>query len=148
MDGLTYDLHKLTARLDRIADGLLLRHCGVSYSRFLALFGVREGAASQRQLAGWLGQTEPSTSRMVGVLADTGLLEVATVAGAGNRRHLQLSEEGAELVDRCCRLLEGRFEDLTTRSGVSHESYQHDTRRLLAQLDSDEQAGSPSAGAA
>jgi len=49
---LSYELHKLTAQLDRAADALLRRHEGVSYPRFLALFGVREGAASQRELAG------------------------------------------------------------------------------------------------
>jgi DNA-binding MarR family transcriptional regulator len=145
---LSYELHKLTAQLDRAADGLLRRHEGVSYSRFLALFGVREGAASQRELAGWLGQTEPSTSRMVGVLADDGLLDVTRVAGAGNRRKLQLTEGGDELVDRCGRLLEGRFEELVKRSGVPYASYHRHTRRLLSQLDAVQRAVSNPRGAA
>jgi DNA-binding MarR family transcriptional regulator len=135
---LSYDLHKLTARLDRAADGLLRSHAGVSYSRFLALFAVNEGAASQRELAGWLGQTEPSTSRMVGVLAAQGLLNATTVAGAGNRRRLELTASGTELVDRCGRLLEGRFGDLVKRSGVPYAAYQRHTRRLLSQLDTDQ----------
>jgi DNA-binding MarR family transcriptional regulator len=137
---LSYELHKLTARLDRAADGLLRSHAGVSYSRFLALFAVSEGAVSQRELARWLGQTEPSTSRMVGVLAQQGLLSAITVPGAGNRRRLQLTESGADLVDRCGRLLEGRFEELVERSGVSYASYQDHTRRLLSQLDADQRA--------
>jgi DNA-binding MarR family transcriptional regulator len=145
---LSYDLHKLTARLDRLADGFLSRHEGVSYSRFLALFGVRNGAVSQRELAAWLGQTEPSTSRMVGVLAEAGLLEVTTVAGAGNRRQLRLTEGGAELVDRCSRQLERRFAALVERSGVPYGSYHRHTRRLLAQLDADEQATTDPRGAA
>jgi DNA-binding MarR family transcriptional regulator len=139
---LSYELHKLTARLDRAADGLLRSREGVSYSRFLALFAVREGAASQRELAGWLGQTEPSTSRMVGVLTAQGLLTATTVAGAGNRRWLRLTESGSQLVDRCGRLLEGSFEDLVTRSGVSYAAYQRHTRRLLSQLDADQHATS------
>jgi DNA-binding MarR family transcriptional regulator len=141
-DPLTYELHKLTARLDRAADGLLRKREGVSYSRFLALFAVREGAASQRELAAWLGQTEPSTSRMVGVLAEQGLLKASTVAGAGNRRQLRLTEQGVHLVDRCGRLLEGRFKDLVKRSGVPYAAYQRHTRRLLSQLDADQQAAS------
>jgi DNA-binding MarR family transcriptional regulator len=145
---LSYELHKLTAQLDRAADGLLRRREGVSYSRFLALFGVSEGAASQRELAGWLGQTEPSTSRMVGVLADDGLLEVTRVAGAGNRRKLQLTVAGAELVDRCGRLLEGRFEELVKHSGVPHASYQRHTRRLLSRLNVVQEAVSNPRGAA
>jgi len=145
---LSYELHKLTGRLDRAADGLLRSEVGLSYSRFLALFAVSEGAASQRELAGWLGQTEPSTSRMVGVLAEQGLLTVTTVAGAGNRRRLQLTERGAELVDRCGAVLEGRFEELVKSSGVPYAAYQRHTRRLLSQLDAEQQAPSEARGAA
>jgi DNA-binding MarR family transcriptional regulator len=145
---LSYELHKLTARLDRAADGLLRSHPRVSYSRFLALFAVSQGAGSQRELARWLGQTEPSTSQMVGVLAEQRLLTVSTVAGAGNRRQLQLTESGAELVDRCGRLLEGRFEELVKRSGVPYAAYQRHTRRLLSQLDADQQTPSEAQAAA
>jgi DNA-binding MarR family transcriptional regulator len=136
---LSYDLHKLTARLDRAADRLLRDHEGISYSRFLALFAIGKGAASQRALADWLGQTEPSTSRMVGVLAEEGLLKVTRVAGAGNRRQLELTAKGAALVKRASRLLEGRFVELVKRSGVSHVSYQRNTQRLLRQLDAETQ---------
>lgn len=145
---LSYELHKLTARLDRAADVLLRSHAGVSYSRFLALFAVSQGAVSQRELARWLGQTEPSTSRMVGVLAERGLLSATTVAGAGNRRRLKLTHSGADLVDRCGRLLEGRFEELVQRSGVHYASYQECTRRLLSQLDADQHASAMDPGAA
>jgi DNA-binding MarR family transcriptional regulator len=141
---LSYELHKLTARLDRAADGLLRGQAGLSYPRFLALFAVGEGVASQRELAQWLSQSEPSTSRMVGVLAEQGLLSVTMVAGEGNRRRVKLTESGSELVDRCAHLLEGRFEELVKRSGVPYTSYQRHTRRLLDQLDSEQRA--PSAG--
>ena len=136
--GLSYELHMLTARLDRAADGLLRQEQGISYARFLALFAVRETNGSQRDLAQWLGQTEPSTSRMVTVLADEGLLEVTRLEGAGNRRQLRLTDNGTQLVERCGRLLEGRFEELVRRSGVPYESYQRHTRRLLDQLDADQ----------
>jgi DNA-binding MarR family transcriptional regulator len=139
-DALSYELHKLTARLDRAADGLLRREAGVSYSRFLALLAVKETGGSQRDLAQWLGLTEPSTSRMVGVLAEQGLLTVERVEGAGNRRQLQLTEDGARLVERYGRILEDRFLDLMQRSGVPFAAYQRHTRCLLAQLDADEQA--------
>ena len=136
--GLSYELHKLTARLDRAADELLEREQGISYARFLALFAVSETNGSQRDVARWLGQTEPSTSRMVTVLADEGLLQVTRLEGAGNRRWLRLTNGGEQLVERCCRLLEGRFEEMVHRSGVPYEPYQRHTRRLLHQLDADE----------
>jgi DNA-binding MarR family transcriptional regulator len=135
---LSYELHKLTARLDGAADGLLRREEGVSYARFLALLAVRETEGSQRELARWLGQTEASTSRMVAVLADEGLLEVGRFEGGGNRRRLGLTGAGAQMVERCGCLLEGRFEDLVDRAGVSYMSYQRHTRRLLDQLDVDQ----------
>jgi DNA-binding MarR family transcriptional regulator len=137
-EALSHDLHKLTGRLDRAADGLLRRHEGVSYARFLALFAVTQTGGSQRELAQWLGQTEPSTSRMVGVLVEQGLLTVTRPAGAGNRRLLQPTDDGARLVERCGRLLEEHFTDLVDRSGVSHATFQRDTRRLLAQLEADQ----------
>ena len=140
MSSLSYELHKLTARLDRAADRLLREHEDMSYSRFLALFAVGEGVDSQRALSEWLGQSEPSTSRMTGVLSDSGLLEVTRVAGAGNRRHLELTEEGADLVKRASRLLEKRFAELVDRSGVSYSSYERNTRRLLSQLGADQDA--------
>ncbi len=136
---LSHDLHKLTGRLDRVADDLLRRHAEVSYSRFLTLFAVTQTGGSQRELAQWLGLTEPSTSRMVGVLAEQGLLTVARPAGAGNRRLLQPTDDGARLVERCGLLLEDRFTDLVDRSGVSYVAYQRDTRRLLARLETDQQ---------
>ncbi len=136
---LSYELHKLTARLDRAADGLLRSNEEVSYSRFLALFAVSQGAGNQRELASWLGQTEPSTSRMVGVLTAKGWMNATTVKGTGNQRRLQLTDSGVELVDRCGRLLEDRFEDMVKRSGVPYSAYQRHTRRLLSQLDADQQ---------
>jgi DNA-binding MarR family transcriptional regulator len=133
--GLSYELYKLTARLERAADELLRREQQVTYARFLALLGVRETNGSQRDLARWLGQTEPSKSRTVTVLADDGLLEVTRLEGAGNRRQLRLTTRGAQLVERCGQFLEGRFEELVRRSGVPYEAYQRHTRRRLAQLD-------------
>lgn len=147
-DALSYDLYKLTARLDSAANGLLRQEPGVSYARFLALLAVRETGGSQRDMARWLGLTEPSTSRMVGVLAADGLLTVTRVAGAGNRRQLHLTDEGARLVEQCSHMLEDRFADLVRRSGVPLATYQRYTRRLLAQLDRDQQDAGTRSGAA
>ncbi len=146
-EALSYELHKLTARLNNAADGLLHREARASYSRFLALFAVRETAGSQRDMARWLGLTEPSTSRMVAVLAADGLLTATRTAGAGNRRQLQLTDEGARLVERCSQMLEDRFGELVDRSGVPYATYQRYTRRLLAQLDRDQQDASTRSGA-
>lgn len=137
-EALSYELHKLTARLDHAADGLLRREAGVSYARFLALFAVRESSGSQRDIARWLGRTEPSTSRMVGVLATDGLLTATRTAGGGNRREVRLTDEGVRLVARCAQMLEGRFAELVDQSGVPYATYQRYTRQLLTRLGSDQ----------
>jgi DNA-binding MarR family transcriptional regulator len=138
-ESLSYELHKLTARLDHAADRILRQREGISYSRFLTLFAVKNGATHQRALAAWLSQSEPSTSRMVRVLAAEELLNARQIPGEGNSRRLQLTPSGADLVKRGTLLLEGRFEELLQRSGVSRRSYQRQTRRLLDQLDTDAQ---------
>jgi DNA-binding MarR family transcriptional regulator len=132
---LSYELHKLTARLDRVADGLLREAAGVSYARFLALLAVRECGGTQRDMARWLNLSEPSTSRMVRVLAGDGLLEVKTHAGQGNRHQVQLTAKGDELIDRCGELLEARFEAFMKVCGVDYRTYQDQTRRLLGKLE-------------
>jgi DNA-binding MarR family transcriptional regulator len=135
---LSYELHKLTARLDRAADALLREHADVPYARFLALFAVSQGAETQRALSRWLGQSEPSTSRMVGILAKTGWLEVSRIPGTGNRRQLRLTCSGSQLVAACAELLENRFSELVASAGIRYDAYQESTRRLLAELDEDQ----------
>jgi len=137
MGWLSYELHKLTARLDRAADQLLQAEMGTTYSRFLTLLAVQQGAQSQRGLAAWLGITEPSVSRMVGVLAADGLLEVSTSPGSGNRRHLHLTAAGEALVKRSSHALEDRFTRLVESSGVPYDDYETYTLRLIKQLEAE-----------
>lgn len=132
---LTFDLHALTARLDRAADRLLRTHLGLPYRRFLALVLVGEGAPTQRALAERLGVTEPSTSRMVRVLSEAGLLEATPDPAGGNRRLLALTPAGRDQVEACAALLEGQFAGLVQYSGVDYERYAEDTRRLIHSLD-------------
>lgn len=132
---LSFDLHLLTARLDRSADRILQAEAGLTYRRFLALVVVgAHGRATQRALADALDVTEPSVSRMVGVLAESGLVEVAHEPGGGNKRHVALTPDGADAVARCRSLLEQRFAGLVARSGVDYTRYALDTRRLIEAL--------------
>jgi DNA-binding MarR family transcriptional regulator len=132
---LTYDLHLLTARLDRAADRALQAEQGISYSRFLALVAMARGAGSQRELATWLGVTEPSVSRMTGVLAEDGLITVDPVPRGGNRRLLQLTAKGQETFQRGAELLERRFAELVERCSIPYDEYAVYTRRLIDALD-------------
>lgn len=133
---LSYELHVLTARLDRSADRILQAEYGVSYRRFLTLLTVGQfGAVSQRALAERMGVSEPSVSRMTGVLAGIGLLESPFDPAGGNRRRLTLTANGAAMVEKCRALLEDRFAALVDRAGVSYADYARDTGLLLEALD-------------
>lgn len=141
---LSFDLHALTARLDRAADRILRAEYDVSYRRFLALVTVGElGAATQRGLAERLGVSEPSVSRMTGLLVEAGLLDAPIDPGGGNRRQVSLTLVGEQLVQQCRELLEDRFADLVERGGVSYSEYARDTRRLLQALDADRPSARP-----
>ncbi|MBM7791269.1 MarR family winged helix-turn-helix transcriptional regulator [Tenggerimyces flavus] len=132
---LSFDLHVLTALLDRAADRILRAELEVSYRRFLALTHVGElGATTQRALADSLGVTEPSVSRMTAVLADDGWLDVRPDPGGGHRRQLVLTPEGKRLVSKAQQLLEDRFAKLVEASGVKYEEYAMQTERLLGVL--------------
>jgi DNA-binding MarR family transcriptional regulator len=130
---LSFDLHVLTARLDRAADRILRAEHSVSYSRFLALTFVGElGASTQRTLADRLGVTEPSVSRMAAVLSADGLLDVRPDPGGGRSRRLSLTGKGQELVAAAQRGLEERLAAVVAESGVPYDEYARHTARLLA----------------
>lgn len=136
---LSLDLHALTARLDRAADRILRTEYNVSYHRFLALFTMAESAhITQRALAERLGVTEQAVSRMTGVLAAAGLLDVQPDPAGGNRRRVELPMNGHKLVGRCREALEGRLAELVEASGVPYDDYARHTRQLLATLNSGE----------
>ncbi len=133
---LSRSLHKLTARLDRAAEAILLAEAGVSYSRFLALYMVgSEGADTQRALAERLGVSEPSVSRMVRVLAGGGWLQTLPDPAGGNRNRLRLTASGEQLVKRWGADLEDRLAGLLETAGVPYRTYRTHTKRLLAALE-------------
>ncbi|MFI9846712.1 MarR family winged helix-turn-helix transcriptional regulator [Nonomuraea sp. NPDC051941] len=133
---LSLDLHVLTARLDRAADRLLRASHGISYSRFLALTLVGGlGATTQRTLAEYLGVTEASVSRMTGVLAADGLLDVRPDPGGGRRHRLSLTKAGEELVTSVRRGFEDKLAVLVEQSGIAYEEYAEQTARLLSTFD-------------
>jgi DNA-binding MarR family transcriptional regulator len=133
---LSRSLHKLTVRLDRAADAILRAEAGVSYARFLALYLVgSEGADTQRALAERLGVSEPSVSRMVRVLADSGWLQTLPAPAGGNRNWLRLTATGEQLVKRWGAELEERVAALLETAGVPYRTYRTHTKRVLAALD-------------
>lgn len=138
---LGFALHRLTARLDRSVDRILQAEVGLTYRRFLTLVVVDElGQASQRALAEVLDVSEPSVSRMVGVLEQAGLVKVGAAPAGGNKRQVALTGSGKDAVRRSRELLEQRLAGLVARSGVPYARYARDTERLIDALDETEAA--------
>lgn len=136
---LSFNLHVLTARLDRAADRILRTEHGVSYNRFLALMLVGElGASTQRTLAARLGVTEPSVSRMTGILAGDGLLDVQPDPAGGRSRRLSLTDKGRLLVTTVQEGLEERLAAVVVDSGVPYDEYARHTARLLSAFEGTE----------
>lgn len=133
------ELHTLVSRLERAGDRILQAGHNVSYRRFMVLVMVGElGLSTQRALADSLAVTEPSMSRMVAALADTGLLTVVPDPAGGNRRQIELTDAGRQLVERAGTDLIRRLTELVRSSGVPFETYLEHTRRLNAVLGSND----------
>lgn len=133
---LSFSLHQLTARMDVAADRILRSELGISYARFLAVFGVGVlGSATQRELAEWLGLSEPSVSRTAPGLKADGYVEALSTPGEGNRKLLRLTPSGRSLVQQGKRLLERRFSSIVQASNVDYDAFHDQVRALLANLD-------------
>src|SRR5436305_12905620 len=129
---LTYDIHLLTARMDRAADRALQAEHDLSYARFLVLLAVSQGACSQRAIGTWLGVSAPSVSRMTQVLGTAGLLAVTPDPRGGNRRVVRLTQPGETTFRQGAALLERLFADLLDQCGIPTEEYAGHTRSLVA----------------
>jgi DNA-binding MarR family transcriptional regulator len=131
------ELHTLVSRLERAGDQILRTEYGLSYRRFMVLVMVGDlGASTQRALADNMAVTEPSMSRMVLALAETGLLSVSADPAGGNRRRIALTDAGRALVDRAGTDLIRRLTEFVSSCGVPFDTYLTHTRRLNAAVES------------
>jgi DNA-binding MarR family transcriptional regulator len=144
---LSRTLHQITTRMGQTADRVLRDTEGITYRRYQFLYAMDQlGVATQRDLARWMGVTEPSVSRMVRTLIDAGWLESDDVAGDGNRRQLHLSATGEQMVRRCGRRLAGRFADVVAKAGVPYDEFHAAASRILDELTNPTATGRRRAG--
>ncbi|WIX85222.1 MarR family winged helix-turn-helix transcriptional regulator [Amycolatopsis sp. DG1A-15b] len=104
-------LQQAAHRLRVAADRRCLAAAGITTAQLGALFAVREGGLTQRDLAARLGQRESAVTAMVARLADAGLLG----RSAHPREHravvLELTPAGEEALVRVA----PEIEDFNTR---------------------------------
>jgi DNA-binding MarR family transcriptional regulator len=140
---LSRTLHALVGTLDRLADRILRAEFGVSYTTFLTLYAVSEvGGGTQREVAAWLGTTEPPVSRSLRALAQEGFVEILAAPAGGHRRHVDLTPRGRTLVATGGEYLESKLSAMLSQSGVPYTEYSSMSARLLSSL-GDAQNASP-----
>jgi DNA-binding MarR family transcriptional regulator len=129
---LSRSLHALVATLDRVADRILRAEFGIGYAPFLTLYAVHVlGGGTQREVATWLGTTEPTASRSLRALAGSGLVSIGPAAEGGHRRSVELTSRGRDLVRSGGTHLEERLADLLAAADVPYDDYAASTHRLL-----------------
>jgi DNA-binding MarR family transcriptional regulator len=127
-------LHAVVLLLDRAADEIL-PVLGLTYSRFLTLLTIeRLGGATQRSIADALGVSEPSASRSIRGLQDSGMVAASATPGTGNRRSVSLTDKGQRVVDEAAEHLERSFASLMDEAGVSRAQVLAVTDPLLTAL--------------
>jgi DNA-binding MarR family transcriptional regulator len=130
---LSRSLHALVATLDRVADRILRAEFDIGYSPFLTLYAVHVlGGGTQRDVAAWLGTTEPTASRALRALAGNGLVSIGPSAEGGHRRSVELTARGRDLVKSGGAHLEERLADLLEAAEVPYQDYAASTQRLLS----------------
>lgn len=134
MAPLTHSLHVLVQHMDRHADRLLAEH-GLTFRRYLTLVQlVDHPGASQRDLAASTGSSEAAASRLLRALADDGLVALDREPGAGNRRTVRLTDDGATRLAAAEATLGGPFDGLVTGLGIDAVALDRDLARIVAVL--------------
>ncbi|WIY06073.1 MarR family winged helix-turn-helix transcriptional regulator [Amycolatopsis mongoliensis] len=93
-------LQQAAHRLRVAADRRCLAAAGITTAQLGALFAVREGGLTQRELAARLGQRESAVTAMVTRLADAGLVGRSAHPHEHRAVVLELTAAGEEALDR------------------------------------------------
>lgn len=132
---LSRGLHALVGTLDRLADRILRAEYDIGYAQFLMLYAVHQlGGGTQREVAAWLGATEPPVSRSLRALAAEGLVEITAASIGGHRRKVDLTPRGRELIESGGAHLEEKLAGILAESRVPYAEYSSMTDRLLESL--------------
>jgi DNA-binding MarR family transcriptional regulator len=94
-------LHRLVDRMDKLADQLLQKELGLSYSQFQVLAILRQHPAfKQSDIAHEMGVTAAVISRQIMALQEKRLVKQEQNAVNRRQSYLTLTEEGAKLVKK------------------------------------------------
>ena len=88
-------LHRLVFFLDRVAESLLERHCGLTFSQFRMLMAIeKKGRVSQAEIAKFHGLTPAAVSRQIDILLEKKLIAKSKHSPTRREHVLQLTPAG------------------------------------------------------
>jgi DNA-binding MarR family transcriptional regulator len=115
-DNLGYLLHKIGAMLERQSDEVLFEEYGLGYSQFKLLMVLQsESNIQQKDIAGFLGQTEASISRQVGLLKLAGFVSVTKDDENLKKNIIGLSAKGREVATDAMSTLQSKYSPMFNR---------------------------------
>lgn len=97
-DNLIYMLHKLGAMMEHQSDVVLFDSFGVGYSQFKILLALDyHPHVQQKEIAMFLGQTEASISRQIGLLRASELVNIDRAEDDKKKNIVSLTSRGKKL---------------------------------------------------
>jgi DNA-binding MarR family transcriptional regulator len=132
---LSFDLNRLVAKINRLANTYLLDHYQISYSRFNLLAMVNDlNQATQHQIAVNLQVSDAVVSRMLIGLKQEGLVNVEIDPNHHRKRIVRLTPNGGKIVHSAGAQLEKHFIGYVKQSGVNPMQLLSDVNKINRQL--------------
>jgi DNA-binding MarR family transcriptional regulator len=103
-------LHKIGAMMEHISDKVLFEEFGIGFSQFKILFALEHhDGIRQKDIAGFLGQTEASISRQIKLLVAAKLVSVARGADDKKTHLITLTTRGRQIASDAFTLLNSHY---------------------------------------
>lgn len=111
-DRITFTLNHLVGELNRLADRILRREFGLTYSQFLFLVHLESsGTVSVSTLARHLGVSRAAVSKRVNWFRSRGLVDSGHLHSDQRLVTLAVTRRGKALVEKMSDVLEARFRE-------------------------------------
>jgi len=128
---LTSKMHEIIIWMDRYADALLKDQYDITYSWFhLLIVLLQNEPINQRQLAKFMGHTEPAISRLLPKLIERGYISSSIDPNHKRINILSLTNEGRDLVMRANENLDAEFSEFIKASNINIETYEKLTDKI------------------
>lgn len=128
-------IHEVNLLMDRIADHKLQDALGISYSRFIFLFTVKQyDSSTQHQIAQALKVSDPAVSKLCAEAVRDDLIHITPNPLHKRQRLVELTASGRSVLQKSLTVLDDCFSDMCARAQIDEPVYHEQTMRLLNSL--------------